>query len=274
MLSWQLSQECKKRGSSYDNELRPQKGHFMHRIIRITLMASVFTLLCTVGLGAEEAAGAVGDNVEGGNVSFLSRVIGAGPVEWVLILLSFIGFSLGIHRLLTIKADMLIPDGLADDMHNIFADGITEDAVEEATNIVAEDDSMLGQVLYAALDKKDFGYEAMAESAESVGAAEHNKYMGQIAVLSLLASIGPMLGLLGTVWGMIGAFFKMANSGGQVDAALLADDIGGAMITTATGLIIAIPMLVIFFFLRARVNKFVLEAGVLTGEVLDYFRQR
>ena len=114
----------------------------------------------------------------------------------------------------------------------------------------------------------------MAESAESVGAAEHNKYMGQIAVLSLLASIGPMLGLLGTVWGMIGAFFKMANSGGQVDAALLADDIGGAMITTATGLIIAIPMLVIFFFLRARVNKFVLEAGVLTGEVLDYFRQR
>ena len=60
---WQLSQECKKRDA---NRLRitTEKGHFMHRIIRITLMASVFTLLCTVGLGAEEAAGAVGDNVE------------------------------------------------------------------------------------------------------------------------------------------------------------------------------------------------------------------
>ena len=67
-----------------------------------------------------------------------------------------------------------------------------------------------------------------------------------------------MLGLLGTVVGMIGAFFKMASTGGQVDAAALANEIGGAMVTTASGLIIAIPMLFAFFFLRS-INRSALE---------------
>ena len=164
------------------------------------------------------------------------------------------------------------PQGLADDMHNIFAEGIDEEATEDAINAVAGDTSMLGEILVAGLDKKDFGYESMVEAAENTASAEHNKYMSQINWLSLFAAIGPMLGLLGTVVGMIGAFFKMASAGGQVDAALLADQIGSAMLTTATGLIIAIPMLFVFFFLRSRINRSALEAGVLSAEVLDYFR--
>ena len=122
---------------------------------------------------------------------------------------------------------------------------------------------MLGEIITAALDKRDFGFDAMRESAEMTAVAEQNKFMQQISWLSLLAAIAPMLGLLGTVVGMIGAFMEMASSPtGSVGAADLSGTIGGAMVTTATGLIIAIPMMVFFFYLRAKVNKAVLDAGV------------
>ncbi len=250
----------------------------MSRFIYTTL--SVIALLAIAGffvsIGAAEAGAAAADagteGGGGGQKSLIARVFSSGPVAWVLLLVSVIGLSIAIHRLMSIKDDILLPPGLADDMHNIFGEGVNDDALDEAIGIVQNDDSMLGQVLFSALDKKDFGYEAMRESAETVGAAQHNLLMAQVNWLSLFAGLGPMLGLLGTVWGMIGAFFKMATAGGTPDPGLLADDIGGAMITTAMGLIIAIPMLTLFFILRARVNRCVLEAGVLTSEVLDYFR--
>jgi biopolymer transport protein ExbB len=247
----------------------------MSRSLQITL--SVIALLVIgallVQLGAEDVAVDAGTEPAGsGGKSLISRIFSSGPVAYVLMVVSVIGLSVAIHRLMSIKDELLLPPGLADDMHNIFGEGVNDEAIDEAIGIVQNDDSMLGQVFFSALDKKDFGYEAMRESAESVGAAQHNILMSQVNWLSLFAGIGPMLGLLGTVWGMIGAFFTMANAGGTVDAALLADDIGGAMITTAMGLIIAIPMLTLFFVLRARVNRCVLEAGVLTNEILDYFR--
>ncbi|MFW5828680.1 MAG: MotA/TolQ/ExbB proton channel family protein [Planctomycetota bacterium] len=245
----------------------------MKHLTRATLSAVALNILLTVALVAEEGE-VMEEAGTGGGQSLLGAIIGSGPVEWVLILLSIVGMSLAIQRIMTIKAEFLVPEDLVDDLHNIFADGVTDDALEEATNIVADDETMLGQIVYAALDKKDLGYDAMREAAESVGAAEHNKYMAQINWLQLLASIGPMLGLLGTVVGMIQAFFTMARAGGSVDPAQLSDSIGGAMITTATGLIIAIPMLFFYFFLRARVNKCVLEAGVMVGEIMDYFRNR
>ena len=224
------------------------------------------TALMTGAFAEDAAAGGAQSH------SLFDLIIGSGPVEWILIVMSVVGISIGIHRLLTIKREILVPEGLADDLHNIFAEGVNDEAVDEAMNVVSGDPSMLGEVLAAALDKRDFGYDSMAEAAETVGAAEHNKYMTQISWLSLLAAIGPMLGLLGTVVGMIGAFLVMASSGGAVNPGMLANDIGGAMVTTATGLIIAIPMMFFFFFLRARINACVLDAGVLTAEILDYFR--
>ncbi len=237
----------------------------MKKALRASLSIVVLTIITTAYVAAEEGGA-------GTDVSLFKRIIDSGAVEWVLILLSIIGTALGIQRLMTIKQDILVPDGLVDDMHNIFAEGVDDEGVEEAVNMVSGDDSMLGQVCFAMLDKRDLGFDAMREAAENVASAEHNKYMTQISILSLFAGIGPMLGLLGTVTGMIKAFFQMAGAGGAVDPAMLADSIGGAMITTATGLIIAIPMLIIFFFLRARVNRCVMEGSVLSAEVLDYFR--
>ena len=151
---------------------------------------------------------------------------------------------------------------------------MNDEAVDEAMNVVSGDPSMLGEVLAAALDKRDFGYDSMSEAAETVGAAEHNKYMTQISWLSLARCYRSYAG---SAW--YGCRYdRRLPEDGQLrwccEPSMLANDIGGAMITTATGLIIAIPMMFFFFFLRARINACVLDAGVLTAEILDYFRPR
>lgn len=238
----------------------------MSRLTRLLPIA----LLMVAAIGTVAGQDAVVQDSPGSTTLF--QIIIGSWMSLILIVVSVIGVSVFIHRLITVKKEALVPDGLADDLHNIFAEGITDEGVEDAVNLVSNDGSMLGEVMAAAMDKRDFGYEAMKDAAESVGAAEHNKYMTQIGWLSLLAAIGPMLGLLGTVIGMIQAFMTMAATGGAVDPAGLADSIGSAMITTAQGLILAIPMIAAFFFLRTRVNRYSIEASVICSEVLDYFR--
>ena len=248
----------------------------MRRYIRAYL--PILALLCLVSAaqlyGADAAPAGGGDKPSTGPKSLLDLIFIAGPVEYVLVLLSLISYSLALQWVFTVKRETLIPDGLADELHNIMAEGPTDEAVENARNLVANDRSMLGNIIASALDKKDFGYDTMKEASEVVGAAEQNKYMGKISWLSMFASSATLLGLLGTVSGIITSFLKMSANPGGVDPNLLAADIGEALVCTGTGLFIAIGNLYLFFWLRGRVNQCVLDAAVITSEILDYFRAR
>lgn len=235
--------------------------------------APILALLCLVSataqLGAAEAA-AAGKS----SLSLFDLVLKAGAIEYILILLSVVSYSLGIQWIFTVKRDVLIPDGLADELHNIMAEGPTDEAVENARTLVANDRSMLGNIIAAALDKKDYGYDTMKEAAEVVGASESNKYMSKVSWMSMFASSATLLGLLGTVSGIIGSFLTMSQNPGGADPSQLAGSIGEALVCTGTGLAIAIGNLYIFFVLRNRVNGCTLDSAVITNEVLDYFRNR
>lgn len=245
----------------------------MRRFLRIH--APILALLCLVSasahLGAAEAAAGGG---HGSDLSLLDLVILAGPVEYFLIVMSIVSYSLGIQWVFTIKRENLIPDGLADELHNIMAEGPTDEAVENARALVANDRSMLGNIIAALLDKKDYGYDTMREAAEVVGASESNKYMGKVGWLSMFASTATLIGLLGTVSGIIKAFLTMSSAPGGADPAMLAGAIGEALVCTATGLFIAIGNLFLFFMLRGRVTACSLDSAVVSNEVLDYFRSR
>lgn len=239
----------------------------MNRSLRYILPAIALMGVASV-LGAAEAP-----TGEKESLSLIQLYILAGPIEWaVLTPLSIITVALGLQWIFTIKHDTLIPPGLADELHAAFANGIDDQAVENARAIVANDRSMLGNVLATLLDKKDFGYEAMKEAAEAAGAAETNKYMGKVSWLSMFSSSATLLGLLGTVSGIIKSFLKMGASSGAVDASGLAASIGEALVCTGTGLTIAIIGLYMFFFLRNRVNQATLDCALVSTEILDYFR--
>ncbi len=261
----------------------------LSRVRPAVSILSVLTLLVAVGTlmpGAEEAAAAAGaagaaattpGAAEAGAkahkaLSLLDLIIAGGPIEYALLVMSMITYSLALQWTFTIKADTLITPGLADDVHAAFADGVTDEAVEKAREIVEPDISLLGMALKGALDKKDIGYTAMREAAEIAGAAEHNRLITKVSWLSLFSSSATLGGLLGTVSGIIGSFLKMAANPGGVDPSQLAENIGEALVCTATGLIIAIGGLMFFFMLRGRVNQAAMDSAVLTSEILDYFR--
>lgn len=235
-------------------------------------LASALPVLALMLLCA--ASGFAADAEAGGHkaLSLLDLIIAGGVVMAALIILSLTCFSLALNWTFTIKRDTLIPPGMADDIHAALEQGVNDESLENARNVVANDNSMLGNILAAAFDKKDFGYTAMKESAEAIGISEHNKYTSKVAWLSMFASSATLLGLLGTVSGIIGSFLKMASNPGGVDPNKLAENIGEALTCTAAGLLIAIIGLYFFFFLRARVNQAAIDAAVIAQEVLDYFR--
>ena len=239
----------------------------MRRFLLLALPA-LLLISASAGLYAEDAAAAAPAKA----LTLMDLIIAGGVIELLLVILSLICYSLALQWTFTLKRDTFIPPGMADDVHACFTEGVTDEAVENARNAIGSDASMLGNVLVAALDKRDFGYEAMKESAEAIGVAEHNRYIGKVSWLSLFASSATLMGLLGTVSGIIGSFLKMASNPGGVDPSKLAENIGEALVCTASGLAIAIGALYFFFMLRGRVNQAAIDVGVIAGEVLDYFR--
>lgn len=238
----------------------------MRRLASALPILALALLCASTGYAADAEAGAKH------TLSLLDLIIAGGVVMLLLVILSITTFSLALNWTFTIKRDTLIPPGMADDIHNALAEGVSDEAFENARNVVANDTSMLGNILAAAFDKKDFGYNAMKESAEAVGIGEHNKYTAKVAWLSMFASSATLLGLLGTVSGIIGSFLKMASNPGGVDPNVLAENIGEALTCTAAGLAIAIGGLYFFFFLRARVNQAAIDSAIIAQEILDYFR--
>jgi len=94
----------------------------------------------------------------------------------------------------------------------------------------------------------------------------------QIEWLNLIGNISPMLGLLGTVWGMIRAFFSIVQTGGTPKPEDLAGDIGIALVTTLLGLAIAIPALAVYAVMRNRIDSLSTEALVASSELISTFR--
>ena len=112
----------------------------------------------------------------------------------------------------------------------------------------------------------------LEETLAEHGAREASPLRTRLSYLNTIATIAPMLGLLGTVIGMIKAFGNIATVG-MGKASLLADNISEALLTTAGGLIIAIPAMAFFFFFRNRVNDLMVVLEDTVGEIIEKFEK-
>lgn len=183
----------------------------------------------------------------------------------LLLLSSVIALALILDNLLRLRRRNLVPLDLAEEVDGRLRRG----DLSAVRRICAEDGSMLAAVLDSALDRMRQGPAAIDSAILSATQAEHARLQRKLDHLSIVSSVAPMLGLLGTVWGMVITFQKVAETQGRADPGQLAGGIYQALYTTVLGLMIAIPGLVCYGLLRNRIDQLAAEAADLAERLLS-----
>ena len=213
--------------------------------------------------------------VEAGSPSgFLSILFSGGIVGTIMILilllLSFTAAYLIFDHLMTIRRKDLMPEGLSDQVRQCLMSGDVKGA-QEACN---SQPSFLSFVLMHGISELDFGWNAVEKSIEDALAEQSARLFRKIEYLSVIGNIAPMVGLLGTVIGMIIAFQSVASTQGTASAPQLAEGIYQALVTTVGGLIVAIPAIGAFAIFRNRIDQFVAEAAYMAQHVFTPLRRK
>ena len=134
---------------------------------------------------------------------------------------------------------------------------------------VAEDDAFVSRVVRSALDSPGDDMNTVRETAELAASEESSRWFRKIEPLNVIGNLGPLLGLAGTVWGMIIAFAALGQSGGQASPANLSLGISKALFHTLLGLLLAVPCLTIFGFYRSFVDKLCTHAMVAAADLIE-----
>ena len=231
-------------------------------------VAAVLAVLAVVVAWPELAWAQPTDSTVVESKSLFDYIKDGGVIGLFIIFCSIIGVALAIAFAFQIRRDVLVPPELLGQVDQLFED----EEYEEALQICEANPSFLSSVLTAGLSRMEEGYEAMDEAMDETGDLEATKLHQKVGYLQLIASISPMLGLFGTVYGMIATFTVIATSPVQPKPADLAGGISTALMTTFLGLLVAIPLTVVYVIYRNRVVNVVSEVGGITDELMSRFR--
>ena len=191
-----------------------------------------------------------------------------GPFYTVTFLgLSFTLVALLVMNVLTARREAVLPGSLVEG----FEAHLNEKKYQDAYELSKNDESFLGQVLSAGLAKLSTGYQPAIEAMQEVGEEENMKLEHRLSYIALIGTISPMVGLLGTVQGMIASFSVIATSPTTPKPSQLAEGISTALFTTLVGLFIAIPAIAVYNILRNRVARLVLEVGIVSEGLMSRF---
>ena len=196
-----------------------------------------------------------------------NQALGPG-YSLIFLALSFTLMALLVMNILTARRDNVCPAFLVEGFEN----HLNERRYQEAYDLAKSDESFLGQVLSAGLGKLSAGYAQAIEAMQEVGEEENMKLDHRLSYMALIGTLSPMIGLFGTVHGMINAFSVIANSPTTPKPSELAQGISTALFTTLIGLLIAIPAIALYNILKNRISRLVLEVGILSEELMRRFQ--
>ena len=201
--------------------------------------------------------------------SYFEVIFFRGGVIWYIIwTISVVTVALIIRYMTLIRRATIIPELMRIQIQEMFENKEYRDAID----VTATDPSFLGYVIHAALAEAAHGYPAMERAMEEGSEERTTKMLRGLEWLNLIGNIGPMLGLLGTVWGMINVFFQIVEAGGMPKPEELAGGIGIALVTTLLGLAVAIPALAAYAIFRNRIDSLTSEAMVASQDLISNFR--
>ena len=200
--------------------------------------------------------------------SFLSWMIEAsGMFGAVLLLLSFLMVAIIMMNVLQVRRENLLPQSFIEAFESKLQGKDYQGAYETAR----ADDSFVARVLAGGLSKLNRGYSEAVEGMQEVGEEETMEMEHRLSYLALIGSIAPMIGLMGTVYGMIESFRVIAESATQPKPSELAEGISTALFTTLEGLTVAIPAMIAYSILKNRMNRYVLEVGMVSEGLMSRF---
>ena len=239
----------------------------MIRVVSLVgLLAVVLLLVSTTSTWAQAAP--TGEESAGSLRWFDFFVLKGGSITLGLIALSVVTIALTVEHCVSIRRSTIVPPEAAARTKELIDGRQYLDAVK----YTAEDPSMMGYVVNAALLEAGNGFEAMeralAESLEDRAARLFRK----IEYLHVIGSVAPMIGLFGTVYGMILLFASIHQADAFPPPQVVADKVSVALITTFWGLAVAIPALSIFAIFRNRIDVLTAECALAAERLLAVFK--
>ena len=252
-------------------------------------------LVCTVGAmcaaqttqpagGAEAAGGpeAAGAGAPAGGrtvqlglkMSFLELLMRGGVFMLPLAFCSLMGLALVIERLIALRRSAVIPGRFMPGLKAAFRREVADRAA--GLSYCRQEDCPISRVVASGIRKMHRSEEAVERAIEDAGANEVSKLRRNLRMLYSIAVVSPMLGLLGTVWGMILAFQVASDPNVDVTnrGPLLGKGIYEALVTTLAGLMIAIPVLMFYYYFLGKIDRLVHEMNEVSVDFLEHYMGR
>ena len=227
------------------------------RKINVLALMSMIVLVSGTALAQEETA------VHKKSVMELFEA--TGLVGYLLVICSIIGTTLVIEHLINLRRSKLAPEDLAEELQAL----IEEEAYDDAMELCEERPTYLTNLVGAALTMRHAGYEEMIVGLESAAAEETLKLNTHISYLSLIGNVAPLLGLLGTVTGMITSFQRIETLKAPTPGDL-AVGVYESLVNTTMGLFIALLFLTAYFVFKNNVSKMSLSINLQAVEMLKH----
>ena len=192
-------------------------------------------------------------------------ILSGGVIIWPIILLSIISLAIVLEKTWNLARDIIIPKNLTEHLISLVADdSLTEKKIRKMSK-----DSVLGSIFAKLINEKNNDKANLRLKAEEVGRFEVNRLEQYLSLLGTIATVSPILGLLGTVMGMINIFSNLLEANLN-SVSPLASGIAEALVTTAAGLVVAIPTLIFYRHFTRIIENYALELEEESNKLIDY----
>ena len=183
----------------------------------------------------------------------LDIINAAGWPIWPLIFASIMALAIIFERLWALRAGIIAPDNLLLEVQRMITkDGVKKEAIQSLQN-----HSMLGEIFASALNNYNNPSEIIKEAIEETGRAVNHKLERYLSTLGTIATVAPLLGLFGTIIGMVELFSSFTTSGN--DVTVFARGISIALYNTAGGIVVAVPAMIAYRFFRTKIDSLIVE---------------
>jgi len=191
-------------------------------------------------------------------------------INGTILALSVIALLLFFFLLLTISSSSLVPTRFIDDIVRLLTEGSYRQASDLCRN---HPRVFVASILQRCVDNADKSHDLLMDIADTEGRRRADLLWNRISYLSDISNIAPMFGLLGTVIGMIQAFFQLQAETASINSKVLSSGIGGALSTTMFGLIVGIGALIMYSIMKARATRALADAEQVTHSIIDMLKR-